>query len=138
MPKTYNLFISHSWVYGDAYDKLNEILNAALYFNYRDYSVPQGNPIHTRGTDRELADAIQRKMIPCHIVIIMAGVYATYSKWINKEIRIAKNSFVISKPILGVRPWAQTRTSTTVSQAADGFANWNGSSIIGKIRELAI
>ena len=46
MPKTYNLFISHSRAYGDAYDRLTKMLNAAQYFNYRDYSVRRSDPIH--------------------------------------------------------------------------------------------
>ena len=29
---TYHLFISHSWSYGDAYDKLVDLLNAKPYF----------------------------------------------------------------------------------------------------------
>lgn len=138
MAKTYNLFISHSWAYSDAYEKLINLLGARPYFNYKDYSVPKDDPIHTSGTDKELSEAILRQMSPCHIVLIMAGVYATYSKWINKEIRIAQNSFTEPKPILAIRPWAQTKVSTVVSQAADDFAGWNTQSIVTKIRELAI
>ena len=36
----YNLFISHSWAYGDAYDGLINLLNKRRYFEYRNYSVP--------------------------------------------------------------------------------------------------
>jgi len=36
-------------------------------------------------------------MKPCGAIIILAGVYATYSKWINKEIAIAQK---YNKPIL--------------------------------------
>ena len=68
----------------------------------------------------------------------MAGIYATYSKWINKEIRIADKNFANPKPILAIRPWAQTNVSTVVSNAADGFAGWNTESIVSKIRELAL
>ena len=35
---TYNLFISHSWTYGDAYDKLVSMLNRAPNFTYKNYS----------------------------------------------------------------------------------------------------
>ena len=34
---TYNLFISHSWVYSDAYSKLMELLSNAPYFNFKNY-----------------------------------------------------------------------------------------------------
>jgi hypothetical protein len=64
----------------------------------------------------------------------MAGVYSTYSEWINKEIKIAKTDF--SKPILAVKPWANKRVSTTVANAADAIAAWNSSSIVSAIRRL--
>lgn len=32
---TYNLFISHSWTYSDAYDKLVNLLDDAENFSYR-------------------------------------------------------------------------------------------------------
>jgi len=37
----YNLFISHSWTYSDAYDRLVDLLDNASYFSYRNYSVPK-------------------------------------------------------------------------------------------------
>ena len=43
---TYNLFISHSWTYGDEYDRLVDMLNAKPYFSYKNYSVPKYNPLH--------------------------------------------------------------------------------------------
>ena len=32
---TYNLFISHSWTYSDAYEKLVALLDAKPYFSYK-------------------------------------------------------------------------------------------------------
>ena len=89
MSKTYNLFISHSWAYSDAYEKLCNLLDKRKYFSYNNHSIPKDDPVHTSGTDRELADAIKAHMRGCHIVIIMAGKYSTYSKWIKKEIKIS-------------------------------------------------
>ena len=42
----YNLFISHSWTYGDSYDRLIEMLDDAPNFYYKDYSVPKQLKIH--------------------------------------------------------------------------------------------
>lgn len=44
----YDLFISHSWSYGDAYDKLIKLLNARGNFIYKNYSVPKDDPIHRK------------------------------------------------------------------------------------------
>ena len=129
----YNLFISHSWAYGEAYDNLVKLLNAKLYFDYKNYSVPKNNPIHNAGSDWELKEAIKRQMQPASCIIILAGVYATYSKWINIEIELAKS---MNKKIIAVQPWAAERTSMVVKNSADRIVKWSTDSIVGAIREL--
>ena len=138
MAKTYNLFISHSWNHSDAYEKLCSLLDSASYFNYKNYSVPKNDPVHDADNISELYEAIKRQVTPCHLVIIMAGKYATYSKWINREIKIAKEEYEIAKPILGVKPWAQTQVSSVVSENADELVSWNTKSIVEAIRRLSI
>jgi hypothetical protein len=39
--KTYNLFISHSWAYSDAYKKLCEMLDAANAFSLKTILYPR-------------------------------------------------------------------------------------------------
>ena len=135
--KTYDLFISHSWSYSDDYTRLINLLDSRGYFAFRDYSVPKDDPIHTRGTAAELRQAIRNHMRPCHVILIMAGVYATYSKWIDKEIDLAKNGFTNPKPIIAVKPWGNTLISQPVRNAADKIVGWNTESIVGAIRDLA-
>ncbi len=136
MAKTYNLFISHSWAYGDAYEKLVNLLDAAAYFSYRNYSVPKDDPIHDAPNSQALYDAIKEQMSHANVILIMAGKYATYSTWIKKEIKIAKNEFISAKPILAVKPWANTQVSSIVQENADKLVGWNTSSIVQAIREL--
>ena len=134
--KTYNLFISHSWSYTNAYTNLVNLLNKRPYFSFKDYSVPENDPIHDASNDAQLRKAIRDQMIPCHVVLIMAGVYSTYSKWINIEIDIAKNGFLTSKPILAIKPWGNTNVSSVVNKSADMLVNWNTESIVAAIRKL--
>ena len=129
----YNLFISHSWAYSNQYDRLVNLLNSDPYFGYRNYSVPKDDPIHNAPYDYQLKAAIRQQIAPASCVIILAGVYSTYSKWINIEIQLAKE---MGKKIIAVEPWGAERTSWTVKQAADRIVGWNTSSIIGAIREL--
>ncbi|HFU3863970.1 TPA: TIR domain-containing protein [Streptococcus suis] len=136
MSKTYHIFISHSWAYSDAYDKFIKLLDKDPDFSYSDYSVPKNDPIHNAGTSKELYDAIKAQVSKASVVIIMAGVYSTYSKWINKEIEIAQTEFSIPKPIIAVEPWASEKTSVKVKDAADKIVGWNSSSIINAIKEL--
>ena len=76
-------------------------------------------------------------MAPCSAVLILAGVYATYSKWINVEIDLAKNGFAQPKPIIAIRPWGSERTSVPVREAADREVGWNTESVVSAIREVA-
>ena len=127
----YNLFISHSWAYSDAYEKLVNLLNAKTYFNYKNYSVPKNDPIHNAPYEYQLKEAIRKRMQPASCVLIMAGVYSTYSKWINIEIELAKS---MSKKIIAIEPWGSEKTSRTVKAAADVIVGWNTDSIVNAIR----
>ncbi|HQE50118.1 MAG TPA: TIR domain-containing protein [Fervidobacterium sp.] len=128
---TYNLFISHSWTYSDAYEKLVALLDAKPYFNYKNYSVPKDDPIHHACYDYQLKTAIKAQMQPVSCVLILAGVYASYSKWINIEIELARQ---MGKKIIAIEPWGSEKTSTTVKNAADKIVKWNMDSIVEAIR----
>lgn len=131
MSKTYRLFISHSWAYSDAYDKVvNMIKNQGIEFY--DHSVPRHDPIHTNGTDKQLRDAIEAKMKGTSCILILAGVYASYSKWIQKEIAIARSQ---GKTIIAIEPWGSEKTSKTVKDNADEIVKWQASSIANAIKK---
>lgn len=128
---TYNLFISHSWNYNNQYESLINLLNSAPYFSYKNYSVPKDNPIHNASNTYELKKAIRGQMQYATCVIILAGVYSTYSKWINIEIELAKE---MNKTIIAVEPWGSVKTSIVVKNAADKIVGWNTSSIVNAIK----
>lgn len=130
---TKNLFISHSWTYSDQYYRLCALLDSDPRFSWRNYSVPKNDPIHNASSTQKLKEAIKQQMKPASAVIILAGVYSTYSKWINIEIELAKD---LGKPIIAVQPWGSERTSQKVKQSADQIVGWNASSILTAIREL--
>ena len=71
-----------------------------------------------------------------HVVIILAGVYATYSKWIDIEIDLAKAGFSNPKPIIAIRPRGNERISERVRRAADRIVGWNTESIVSAIRDF--
>lgn len=128
---TYNLFISHSWSYSNQYDGLINLLNQNYTFEYKNYSVPKDDPIHNASNQSLLKEAIRRQMQPASCVIILAGVYATYSKWINIEIELAKS---MNKKIIAVEYWGAEKTSRIVKENADIIVGWNSHSIIKAIR----
>ena len=131
----YNLFISHSWAYSNQYDRLIELLNQSKYFLYKNYSVPKDDPIHNANNDKQLYAAIENQMKYSSVVLIFAGVYSTYSKWINIEIEIAQK---LNKPIIAIEYWGAEKTSEKVKSSANRIVKWNTDSIINSIRELSL
>lgn len=94
--KTYNLFISHAWKYGDDYSRVVNLLNYAPYFYYRNYSAPQEKPLLIAGNDvhnaAEIRSAIIQKIKPVHCVLIISGMYYNNRQWMQFEIDTAKKS----------------------------------------------
>ena len=134
--KNYRLFISHSWAYTDAYEKLVSFFDEYSNFKWTNYSVPEDDPIHDAPNQTALYNAIKNQISPVNCVIILAGVYSTYSKWINKEIEICKEVF--DKPIVAVEPWASEKTSKIVKENADVIVKWQSLSIVNAIRNYSI
>ena len=130
--RTTHLFISYSWNHGGHYDRLVALLGGRGYFSFKDYSVPQEDPLDARNAT-EIRTGIERQMRPCSVVLIMAGVHASYSKWMQEEIKIAKK-FEKAKPIIAIRPWGAQRISTTADRNADETVSWNTESIVAAIR----
>ena len=135
--KSYRLFISHAWAYGDSYTRIVTMLNAAPRFRWINYSAPADKPVVNENTvigkrkmKAELADQIR----PVGCVIVLAGMYASYREWIQAEIDIATGW---SKPILGVKPRGALRTPLAVSNAADEMVAWNTASIVAAVRRLS-
>lgn len=130
----YRVFISHSWSYSSQYDKIEDFLKqeGVSYYNH---SVPKDDPVHTNGSDYQLEAAIEAKIKGCSCVIILAGVYASYSEWIQKEIKIAQK---YDNPIIAVEYWGAERTSSVVKDAADVIVKWNAKAVADAVREYAI
>ncbi len=132
----YHIFISHSWSYGSNYSNLVKLLRQNSGFIFKDYSVPKDDPIHNANNDAQLRQAIRDQTGPCSVVIVLAGVYATYSKWMNEEVALAKTGFDKAKPAIAVRPRGNERISQTVRDDADRLVGWNTQSVVRAIREV--
>jgi len=134
-----HVFVSHAWAYSEHYETLsNWIFNeswsvgqASLQFN--DFSVPKNDPIHNANSDSQLKNAIFNKISRSHVIVIPSGMYASYSKWIQKEIQGAKQH---SKPILAVNPFGQLRKSGIVTSNANIAVGWQKQSVIDGIWNL--
>ena len=132
--RDYHILISHSWDYSSDYKKIKEWLDEAKNFCWTDYSVPLSKPLDVK-TKKELEDKIRTRISLCSCVIILSGMYVSYSEWIDYEIDTALE---LGKPIIGVKPRGQERIPSKVSNNADIMVGWSSSSVVQAVRDYAL
>lgn len=137
--KQIHVFISHSWSYSGHYETLSSWIFQTKWnvgeasLDFRNFSVPQNDPILNAKNDTELRNALHNQIARSHVIVIPTGMYTNYSKWIQKEIEGANG---YGKPILAVNPWGAERTSIGVRNAATKLVGWNSKSVVNGIWEL--
>ncbi len=131
--RTYKLFISHSWSYHEDYDHLKGLLEKAPNFIFYDYSVPFHDPIDSDKA-KKVKEEIKEHIRQVSVFIVLAGMYANYSKWIEFEVGVAKD---YKKPILGITPRGNERTPQYIQNVSARMVGWNTDNIISAIRDLA-
>ena len=132
--RNYHIFISHAWDYNDDYQTIKRWLNETPYFLWTDNSVPITRPLPTR-TNAELRKELRERIATSSCVIILAGMYAAYSEWIDYEMVTAA---AYEKPIIAVIPWAQERIPIKIQQCACTMIHWQSSSVVQAVRDYAI
>ncbi len=128
----YRLFISHAWSYSERYERAINFINDAPNFSWTNFSVPIDRKFEQMSR-RDLEEELRQQIRPVQCVVVLAGMYAAHSDWIQFEIDYAKS---LSKPILGIIPWGAERTPLSVQQAANKMVGWNAASIVSGIREI--
>ena len=132
--RDYHILISHSWDYSSDYETIKRWLDEAPNFMWTNYSVPLTNPLDGNGK-RELKEKLRNRISLCSCVIILSGMYVSYSEWIDYEIDTAME---LGKPIIGVKPRGQERIPNKVSDNADIMVGWNSSSVVQAVRNYAL
>ncbi len=127
------IFISHAWGYSSHYNTIVSWLNGAPNFSWKNCSVPSTNGLPDK-TSRRLSQGMTRQLNPAQVVIILGGMYAAHSAWIEYEISEAQR---LRKPIIGVKPWGQERTPKIVQDASScEMVGWNSAGVISAARQL--
>ncbi|MNU29711.1 hypothetical protein D3C71_181880 [compost metagenome] len=134
-----HVFISHSWLYPGHYETLEEwIFHRAWRFGqarlvFRNFSVPQDNPIEGARSDKQLRDAIHNQIARSHVVVVPLAMYAGRSRWVREEI---SGSGLYGKPVLGVRPRGQLRHPAAIGAATSMVVGWTAVSVVKGIWAL--
>ena len=126
------IFISHAWQYNEHYWKVVEWFNDAPNFSWSNCSVPSHDGLQDK-TLAGLSRGMKSQISPSQIVILLGGMYAAHSDWIEYEISEAQR---MSKTIIGVSPWGQERVPKIVQDASIcPVVGWNSASVIQAVRK---
>lgn len=134
MPNLKNrmIFISHAWQYNEHYWKIVEWLNEAQNFSWSNCSVPSHDGLPDK-TSAGLSRGMTKQISPSQVVILLGGMYAAHSDWIEYEISEAQR---MNKIIIGVSPWGQERIPVIVQNASIcPMVGWNSASVIQAVRD---
>jgi len=138
--RTYNIFISHAWKYSEHYYQIVKWLNEAQAegkLSWKNYSVPEHDPLIDPNTiigKNKLKAELREQIAPATAVIVLAGMYASYSDWIDYEIDTSIS--YSNKYIIGVKPWGQERVPSKITNNANTIVSWSKSSVIAAILNL--
>jgi len=136
--KRYGIFISHAWSYNAEYYRLVNMLKEAPLFEWANYSVPKHDPKidpDIPSGKKALMEELKKQIRPVSCVLIISGMYASYSGWIQAEIDFAN---LIDKPIIGIKPRGQERIPSAVQEASIVMVGWITDSIVSAIRKYAL
>lgn len=125
------LFISHAWDYNEAYWTIVKWFNEENNFAWKNCSVPSHDSLPDK-TASGLKNGITRQINPAQAVIIVGGMYAAHSGWIDYEINEAVR---LNKAIIGVRPWGQERVPQKIQDNASVMVNWQSASLVQAVRD---
>lgn len=129
--RDYHILISHSWDYDSDYQTIRGWLDNAPNFKWSDYSVTIEFPLDVNGKT-ELKNKLRDRISRCSCIIILSGMYVSYSEWIDFEIDTAVK---LDKYIIGVIPRGQEKIPSKVSDNAAIMVGWNSNSVVQAVRE---
>lgn len=132
--RDYHIMISHSWDYTADYETIKGWLDDAKNFTWTNYSVPLSKPLETK-SKKELREKLYARISLCSSIIILSGMYVSYSEWIDYEIDTALK---LGKPIIGIKPRGQERIPIKVSSNADVMVGWTSASVVQAVRDYSL
>jgi len=127
-----NIFISHSWRYHDDYETVFKWLKEEL--NFYDYSIPRHDNCGEKLPNSKLKECIENQIRYSSIVVIIGGMYASYSDWMDFEIDTA---YEMGKCIILIKPWGNQRLPLNAQIKATKTVGWNKNSLISAIKECS-
>ena len=131
----YRIFISHSWTYSEAYDKVESFLRqeGVSFYNH---SVPKNDPVHTNGTDKELYGMDEEEFA---VYINRLGNLTLLENTINRSIQndvyankatyYKQSKFYITSSISELVNLGQDTAINRTNSLLSSWSDWNKQAI---------
>ncbi|WP_407673287.1 TIR domain-containing protein [Paenibacillus silvisoli] len=132
---TYKLYISRSWNHSFAFNELDNLFHSINQSSGGEndcFSFQLAPSPEYKG--RRRYELIREKMRECDAVIVLCGVYNSYSDWISKEIVASKHE--LNKPIIAIRLYKERTISPMIKKHADRIVELNADQILDAISEF--
>lgn len=133
MAKEYKLFISHSWDHDDVLQDLKNLIDSRGYFPATYTQIEKDCPIDSDKAWVIKAN-ITKRLQESDVVLAIAGVYASYSEWMQWEMDKAQE---LGLRVIGVIPRGQEHISHEVFNRSAVDVHWNADSIVDAIRNYS-
>lgn len=134
--KKYDVFISHTWNYGEHYNKVEDWLDEAqseYFLKWDNCSIPlQDTALNPNSSLNKniFEEKLDKQIARASIVLILSGMYFTHPHWIEYEVLKAAN---YGKYIIGIKPWGQEYIPQVVLDNANVIVEWDKSSVINAL-----
>ena len=132
--QNFNVFISHSCEKSEEYNRFQAMITDCASFSFKNISRPQGKDVD-HCSDEDSIQELENQIKSTHLVIILSGMYPNHSKWIDLEMKLAKEA---DMPMIGIRSCEALRVPSLVSKNVTELVRWNTKSIINSIRRNSL
>ncbi|MEH0832395.1 TIR domain-containing protein [Pectobacterium cacticida] len=129
--KKYTVFVSHSWDYDKQLKNMKSLIEKKDTITIEYSEVTVDKPINSEDT-AYIRRVLKNKIINSDVFLVMAGMYTSYSDWMQWEIDTAKENGI---PIIAVKPRGAERIPVIIQDNADIIVGWNSDSIVNNIIE---
>ncbi len=123
---TYPVFLSHSWAEQDGTERITSLMETYRLktegFGYEYYSVSKDDPVQFLPSKKALTAAIETQMRSCSCLVVLAGVFEEFKRWISLELDAAKK---LDIPVILVEAVNSKHTSHKERRAAAEIVKWD-------------
>jgi hypothetical protein len=126
------LFVCHTWLADDDYQRIFEYLESTENFFYRNTSTPEARPAGDKEAQRE---ELRKQINDAEVVIVPASTYRRHVDLTEFQLHCAK---AFDKPVIVLEPFGSHDTiAPAVMELGDEVVPWDRRQLVDAIKRQA-